>query len=183
MHNLYAFTGVDSGDWRVLSVDPIRGEPLGAVRAVDVAPAQGIAPARPGSWTLYGQMSNLRYAARTELAALRARQEPLGRPLALRAAMIPIKKSAAWWNLAQDERRAIFEELSHHTAIGLEYLPAVARQLYHSRDLGEPFDFITWFEYAPDDAEAFERLLARLRATSEWSFVEREVDVRLERRT
>ena len=183
MHNLYAFTGADSGDWRVLSVDPIRGEPLGAAHAVDVAPAKGIAPARPGSWTLYGQMSNLRYAARTELAALRARQEPLGRPHALRAAMIPIKKSAAWWNLAQDERRAIFEEQSHHTAIGLEYLPTVARQLYHSRDLGEPFDFIAWFEYAQNDAEAFERLVGRLRATSEWSFVEREVDVRLERRT
>lgn len=45
----------------------------------------------------------------------------------------------------------------------------------------EPFDFLTWFEYAPDDAPAFEELTARLRATAEWRFVTREVDFRLER--
>ena len=50
-------------------------------------------------------------------------------------------------------------------------------------DLGEPFDFLTWFEYAPGDSEAFEELVGALRATEEWRYVEREVDVRLERRT
>jgi hypothetical protein len=63
--------------------------------------------------------------------------------------------------------------------IGLEYLPAVARRLHHGRDLGEPFDFLTWFEYTPDDAKAFEELVARLRDTEEWSYVEREIDIRL----
>ena len=112
---------------------------------------------------------------------LKARQEALGRPQASLAALILIKKSAAWWDLAQDERRAIFEEQSQHNAIGLKYLPAIARQLFHCRDLGEPFDFLTWFEYAPEHADAFEDLVANLRATREWSFVEREVDIRLER--
>src|SRR5438477_5729245 len=28
----------------------------------------------------------------------------------------PIRKSAAWWALAQDERRAVLEERSHHIA-------------------------------------------------------------------
>jgi hypothetical protein len=32
-------------------------------------------------------------------------------------------KTAAWWDLAQDERRAIFEEQSRHIGIGMEYLP------------------------------------------------------------
>ncbi len=94
--------------------------------------------------------------------------------------MIPIRKSASWWDLAQDERRTIFEETSQHTAIGLKYLPDIARQLYHCRDLGQPFDFITWFEYAPEHAQAFEELVTSLRATHEWQFVEREVDIRLE---
>jgi hypothetical protein len=40
----------------------------------------------------------------------------------------------------------------------MEYLPAVARRLHHSRELGEPFDFLTWFEYAPEHADAFEEL-------------------------
>ena len=83
--------------------------------------------------------------------------------------------------LSQDERRSIFEDLSRHIAIGMEYLPAVARQLYHSRDLNEPFDFLTWFEFAPKDAPAFGELVERLRATREWTYVDREVDIRLTR--
>jgi len=79
----------------------------------------------------------------------------------------------------EDERRAILEERSHHIAIGLEYLPAIARRLHHSRDLGEGFDFLTWFEFAPTDAAAFDEVLARLRATEEWTYVEREVEIRL----
>jgi hypothetical protein len=61
----------------------------------------------------------------------------------------------------------------------LKYLPAIARRLHHSRELGEPFDFLTWFEYAPEHAELFEELVQLLRQTEEWQYVEREVDVRL----
>jgi hypothetical protein len=73
----------------------------------------------------------------------------------------------------------IFEERSHHLAIGLRYLPAIARRLYHCHDLGEPFDFLTWFEYAPADGDAFEELVGILRQTEEWTYVEREIDIRL----
>jgi chlorite dismutase len=124
------------------------------------------------------------------LAAGRRRQPParldavraeIGRPEATHAALIPIKKSATWWELTQEERRQIFEDRSHHIAASLKYLPAIARQLYHCRDLGEPFDFLTWFEYAPADTDAFEELVRTLRATEEWRYVEREVDIRMER--
>jgi hypothetical protein len=47
--------------------------------------------------------------------------------------------------------------------------------------MGEPFDFLTWFEYAPSDAEAFQELTRILRDTEEWRYVEREVDIRLRR--
>jgi Chlorite dismutase len=180
MHNRYAFIGGNSGKWRVSCVKPVRGEPLSTVPYLEVAPVTDLASGRSATWILCGLMSNLRYATRAELTTLKTRQEPLGRPLASQAALIPIKKTSAWWDLAQDERRAIFEERSRHTAIGLEYLPAVARQLYHCRDLQEPFDFLTWFEYAPEHADTFENLVARLRSTSEWGFVEREIDIRLE---
>ena len=63
----------------------------------------------------------------------------------------------------------------------MRYLPAVARRLSHSRELGEPFDFLTWFEYAPEHAERFEELVKALRASDEWTYVEREVDIRLRR--
>jgi hypothetical protein len=61
----------------------------------------------------------------------------------------------------------------------MEYLPAVARRLHHSRELGEPFDFLTWFEYAPEHEAQFDAMLARLRATVEWRYVDREVELRL----
>jgi len=181
MHNAFAFVGGDSGAWRILSVTPERGEALATASHLDVVPAAAAPAGRAKSWSLIGQISNLRYATRDEVTTLRSRQEGLGRPEARRAALIPIRKSPDWWALAQDERRAIFEDQSHHTAVGLDYLPHVARQLYHCRDLGQPFDFLTWFEYAPEHADRFEELVARLRLTQEWRFVEREVDIRLER--
>lgn len=81
--------------------------------------------------------------------------------------------------MAQDERRAVLEEHSHHIAIGLRYLPNVARRLHHGRESGEAFDFLTWFEYAPEDSAAFQELVQYLRATPEWQFVDRDVDIRL----
>jgi chlorite dismutase len=178
----YAFAGGDAGPWRLLAMKPVRGDAgLVAAKAVDVVPARELKPSVPTSWVLRGLISNVRYATRPELTALKAIQQPLGRPDARRAALIPIKKSAAWWDLAQDERRAIFEDSSHHNTIGMQYLPAIARQLFHCRDLGEPFDFLTWFEYALEHAAAFEDLVGRLRASAEWGYVEREIDIRLER--
>ncbi|GLK80602.1 chlorite dismutase family protein [Methylopila turkensis] len=172
------FAAGSSGRWRIDRIEEVIGETLGgADRLAVVEGASMIGEA----WTLRGVTSNTRYAARDEVEALRARQEGLNRSQATCAALIPIRKSAAWWALAQDERRAIFEEQSHHTAIGLDYLPGVARRLHHSRELAEPFDFLTWFEYAPEHARDFERLVDRLRRTPEWAYVEREVDLRLSR--
>jgi chlorite dismutase len=70
------------------------------------------------------------YVNQAERAALTVRQQGLGRTEATCAALIPIKKSEAWWELTQDERREIFGERSRHIATGLEYLPAVARRLH-----------------------------------------------------
>jgi len=179
---LVAFAGGGSGPWRIDCIEAVSGEPLPSAPRLSVLEGAGAAHARHGAaWVLRGVTSNERYVTRREHDELAARQEPLGRPGSTRAALIPIKKSEAWWELAQDERRRIFEESSRHVAMGLEYLPAVARRLHHGRDLAEPFDFLTWFEFAPEDATRFEELVQRLRTTEEWSYVEREVDLRLER--
>jgi hypothetical protein len=173
-----AFAGGASGPWRVLSIAPVTGPSLRTVQRLAVVEDDGSPP--PGAaWVLRGATGNERYTTRTEHDALAAVSAPLGRDAATHAALIPIRKSAAWWALAQDERRAILEERSAHIATGMRVLPAVARRLHHGRELGEPFDFLTWFEYAPGDAPAFEDLVAALRATEEWRYVEREVDVRL----
>ena len=178
---LVAFAGGRSGPWRIECIEGVSGEPLQAAARLSVVEGAAAARAGDAAWVLRGVTSNERYVTRREHDELAARQQPLGRPASTRAALIPIKKSEAWWELAQDERRRIFEESSRHVASGLEYLPAVARRLHHGRDLGEPFDFLTWFEFAPEDATYFEELVRLLRATEEWSYVEREVDLRLAR--
>jgi len=180
---LFSFVGGAIGAWSVVEIRPVRGPVLADVARLEVV--QETSPAMPGGegWVLKGVTSNIRYATTIEQGELRSLQAGLGRSEATCAALIPIRKTSAWWDLPQDERRAIFEEQSRHTRIGLRYLPPVARRLHHCRDLGtaEPFDFLTWFEFAPDYAGAFDDLLAELRATTEWSFVEREVEVRLSR--
>lgn len=134
---------------------------------------------KKGIWTLTGFTSNVRYAEKAEREKLLAVHADLGRPNATCAALIPIRKSEVWWAMAQDDRRKIFEAKSHHTETGLKYLPAIARKLYHCRDIGQPFDFLTWFEYAPEDSEKFEELVKSLRETEEWTYVDRETDIRL----
>lgn len=175
----YGFAGGDSGPWRVTAHRTLVGEPLLETRRLAVVGALSTPPS--AKWVLRGFTSNLRYATREEVTSLRGVQEGLGRATARCAALIPIRKNADWWALAQDERREIFESQSRHTAIGMRHLPAIARQLHHCRDLGEPFDFLTWFEFAPADASAFDDLLASLRATAEWRYVDREIEIRLQR--
>jgi hypothetical protein len=123
----------------------------------------------------------VRYATHDEVTELKGKQEGLNRPEARRAAMIPIRKTSAWWALAQDKRRNIFEETSHHIAIGIEYLARIARRLHHSREPAEPSDFLNWFECTPQHSDAFEELVRRLRSAKEWTYVDREVDIRLSR--
>ncbi|MFB9264269.1 chlorite dismutase family protein [Bradyrhizobium erythrophlei] len=178
------FRGGQSGGWKVTSVARVKGETLPKVAALSVIASEAIAlPLLPSqtSWRLAGVISNLRYTEKAEREQLAAVQAGLGRPEATHAALIPIRKNAAWWELTQEERRKIFEDKSHHIAGTLKYLPAIARQLYHSRDLGVPFDFLTWFEFAPEHAALFDELVGMLRASEEWTYVEREVDVRVVR--
>ena len=178
---LFTFVGGQAGAWSVVSVKAIVGDPLPTVDRLDIVTGAIVTLPDSGKWMLRGVTSNDRYVTRDEKDRLFLKQAALGRPEATHMALIPIRKNAKWWALTQDERRALFEEKSKHVTVGLKYLPGVARRLHHCRDLGtsEPFDFLTLFDFAKSDAPAFDDLLAVLRATEEWKYVEREVDIRL----
>ena len=181
---LFSFIGGDIGPWRVVKMEAAVGKPLPAARKLEISSGSEIPPVPHAAWVLRGMTSNERYAVRDEEKSLIvAKQLSLARPEAACAALIPIRKNAAWWALTQNERQRVFEEQSRHATIGLQYFPELARRLHHCRDLSEnePFDFLTWFEYAPADEAAFDKLLAALHATDEWKYVEREVDIRLVR--
>jgi chlorite dismutase len=173
------FIGDTKGQWAVTQMKAVVGKPMTHVSHLTREESNSLIKPNRGIWTLRGFTSNIRYTEKIEKEKLSAIQVSLGRPEAIHAALIPIRKSEAWWMLAQDERRTIFEKQSHHTETGLKYLPSIARKLYHCRDIGEPFDFLTWFEYAPEHSEIFEELVATLRKTEEWNYVDREVDIRL----
>jgi chlorite dismutase len=184
MGRLYTFNGGSHGPWSITRITPVTGESLPlAARLNLLEEASDVAP--EAAWSLRGIVSNERYTTRPEKDELVRSQSGLGRPEATLAALIPIRKSAAWWALTQDERRAIFEEQSRHVRIGMKALPPIARRLHHCRDLSEsePFDFLTFFDYAPAHAQAFEDMVGELRRTEEWKYVEREVDVRLVKST
>jgi chlorite dismutase len=176
-----SFVAGPTGEWRVERIVAVRGEALPPASAVERIERDEFIAREGSAWILGGVRSAERYVERGEKDRLGAVQQALGRPDSRRAALIPIRKKEAWWDLAQDERRAIFEARSRHIAVGAEYLPAIARRLYHARDLGGPFDFLTWFEFAEADAGAFDELVGRLRETEEWRYVDREVEVRLRR--
>jgi hypothetical protein len=139
------FIGGAIGEWSVKELKPVTGESIANVSHLRIE-NDSLEKSTAGIWTLRGFSSNIRYAEKVEKERLLALQEGLGRADATCAALIPIRKNEAWWSMAQDERRAIFEKQSHHTEVGLKYLPAIARKLYHCRDIGESFDLLTWFE-------------------------------------
>ena len=177
---LVSFLGGTDGPWTVERMTAVTGAALPIIQRLRVVEGDQVV-ASAGGWCLRGVTSNERYVERPERTLLTERQPPLAREEATCAALIPISKSMAWWELTQDERRTVLEERSSHIAVGLEYLPVVARRLHHGRDLGETFDFLTWFEYPPEASTEFEDLVKRLRSTEEWRYVEHEVDIRLRR--
>lgn len=172
------FAGGSSGQCKVDQIRVHKGPGITGTPKVLVT-EQEVTPDDGHAWVFWGATSHLRYTTRSEADRLAVRQPPLGRPTATNAALILIDKSPAWWDLAQDERRNVLEEQSHHIAAGYRYLPAIARRLHHSREVGGEFDFLTWFEFAPADSAQFDALVDSLHASPEWHYVDREVDIRL----
>ncbi len=180
---LFTFVGGSYGPWKIVRFETVVGAPLARPERLNIVNGSIARPPEGTAWVLRGVTSNERYVNKDEKAKLAATQAALGRPECTRAALIPIRKNTQWWALTQEERRQVFEESSHHIKAGLKHLPAVARRLHHCRDLEEtgPFDFLTLFDYAEADTSAFEDLVEELRATEEWKYVDREIDVRLVR--
>jgi chlorite dismutase len=80
------------------------------------------------------------------------------------AIVVPIRKSAEWWELDQEKRTAMMQE---HTAVTLPFLKTVKRKLYHSSGLDD-VDFITYFETSA--LEDFHGLVLSLQKVKEFSY-------------
>jgi hypothetical protein len=102
---LVSFIASSQGVWRIERIDAVVGESLPSADRLEVVESPSINSSVQTDWVLRGVTSNVRYTNRAEVDALNEKQESLNRPHATRAAIIPIRKNAAWWKLAQDERR------------------------------------------------------------------------------
>jgi hypothetical protein len=179
--------------YRVEKVVRVRGEPgirLAAgssfVRVEIASRLPGRAEARKLGLLMQGVPQHLEYTSRAERDDLTRRSRaPLPAGKDTLAVVIPIRKSAAWWALAQDERNAYFQKQKGHkghTAIGAEYVDRVYRKLYHTRYAVQTrdHDFITYFEFRREHEGDFKRLLAKLRDVKqnpEWKYVDREYEI------
>jgi len=179
--NFFSYIGGSTGSWRITSVQTLSGPALRSATHVEIAHRAVHRPPAGASWILSGVVKNTRFVTREERPVDPLRHHGTNNREATCAALIPIRKSAAWWNLAHEEREGILEEQSRHFLSGLRIFPAIAKRLLYGRDLGEPFDVVTWLEYAPCDEVVFNELAAALRISEERKFVEREIDIRLVR--
>src|SRR5687768_8822703 len=104
------FVAGESGGFSVESISAIKGEGLGSAPRLDRVETPDFPHVPGAAWLLRGIRSHERYVELAEKLKLAAIQPPLDRPDARCATLIPIKKNAKWWSLAQDERRRLFEE-------------------------------------------------------------------------
>lgn len=174
------------GDWAIVSNTTVKGAPQDLHGSTFIMETEGVQPPPKGTLlTLAGMTnSNLRYTSRKEMDAMMAKgPNLLGRSESTLGALVLLKKDDAWWSMVQDERSDLLLK-SRHVEMGLKALPNIARRLHHVRDMPDwdgEWDFLTWFEYSPEDEHLFDELLVGLRASPEWGHIEREVDIRLKR--
>ena len=160
----------------------IRIENTGAPVVLDPKPAGNTAP----MLIFRGVTQHLHYTdtkVRDELLA--SSRTAVDGSMDTVAVIIPIRKSAAWWALSQDQRQSFFhksKEKAGHTGIGTPYASRIFRKLYHARYSGAPvpYDFVTYFEFPVNEVESFRALLQELRDLNknpEWESVELEFEI------
>ena len=160
---LVAFVAGFEGLWLIEGMTAARGEPLPPAARLSVVEGAG-AEVAEGRWVLRGVVAGQGEDARPD-------QLPLGRSDARCAALVAVRMAPAWWERAEEDRRALSANIEHG--------PAISRRVHRARDREEPFDVLTWFEFAPDLQSALNDVVARLRDSEEWSYVERDVELRM----
>ena len=151
--------GGASGAWQVDRIDPVRGPSLDRVARVavfDGAAAIAAGSTADAAWILRGTTGHVRYLEQHENRAgvdparprspggdaRRADPDPQGRRVV-----------GARAGRAAGASRGSARATSRSACATC---PRLRGACYHSRELGEPFDFLTWFEFAPEHASAFE---------------------------
>ena len=138
--------------------------------------------------TLEGATRNPRYSS-AEMVHYANRGAPPRRSgrLARNAIIIPVRKSADWWQKSTLERHSYFYPHVDHVSAGPvkghaqaaeKGIPSLFRRIYHNPDGYEranEFDFLTYFECDDESLPVFEQVMTSLRdfhQNPEWRYVE-----------
>jgi hypothetical protein len=171
--------------YRIESVRTLLGTPLAGLEpGAELYRIESIAGPPPGSGELLGVTQHLGYQTAAERVEPAPPLPPGG---TAQAVIIPISKSAAWWDLAHDQRNAAFRDQAPrgHLHVGRPYANRIHRKLYHARYSPESrWDFVTYFEFTSELTDDFRALVDGLRdpqRNPEWAYVERESEIWLSR--
>ena len=138
--------------------------------------------------TLEGATRNPRYSS-AEMVHYANRGAPPRRSgrLARNAVIIPVRKSADWWQKSTLERHSYFyphvdhasaSPVKGHAQAAEKGIPSLFRRIYHNPDGYErpkEFDFLTYFECDDEALPVFEQVMTSLRdfhQNPEWRYVE-----------
>ncbi|MGH9218277.1 MAG: hypothetical protein ACRD1W_03185 [Vicinamibacterales bacterium] len=138
--------------------------------------------------TLEGATRNPRYSS-AEMVHYANRGAPPRRSgrLARNAIIIPVRKSADWWQKSALERHSYFyphvdhasaSPVKGHAQAAEKGIPSLFRRIYHNPDgyqRPNEFDFLTYFECDDESLPVFEQVMTSLRdfhQNPEWRYVE-----------
>ena len=176
------FVGGKSGSLSVVSDTTISGQPIARVDAIEMIVGVVTGLPNDAAWALHGVATNDRYTTRAEKTALVSKQAPIGRPEASRSALILLRKRAEWWALTQDARRKILRRTRTTSPSACATCLLSHGDCFTAGILRPKRVRLSWLlDYAPESGAAFDEMLDRLRATKEWAFKDREIDIRLTR--
>ena len=173
-------TGAIRNRYRVNAVEVIKGptpplpQPGWELHRIEAAtPPAASSPVQFQGETGAAQYTdpNAPYAAANGLAALPADANPV------LAVIIPLRKTAAWYALNQDQRKAL---IPAHVDVGVPFIKTIHRRLFHSRAFSKDYDFITYFEFRASDETRFRQLCQALRdpkRNPEWTYIDRDFEV------
>lgn len=173
------YVGGSTGSWRVDQIKTFSGPELASVTHLEIVGGHMDRVPQGATWVLPGVVSSTRYIAREEPRRLEPSNAFTSEARTPSAALVLIRKSEEWWNLAGETRQDIIEARSRQIDARLRRRQPFARRLTLQRDASHAFDFLTWFEFDAKDATLIDELSRAIRATDEWNYVEREIEIRL----
>ncbi len=176
------YVGGATGSWRVDQIETFSGPDLTPVSHLEILGGRLGRVPQGTAWVLPAVVSSTRYITREDPRPAESSRSPVPESREPSAALVLIRKSDEWWNLAGATRQDIIEARSRQVDARLRMLPAIARRFTLHRDGSDAFDFLTWFEFDAQDSALINDLARAIRATDEWNYVEREIEIRLSKR-